>query len=244
MIEVVSTPIGRRSSLEAFVESATRIRQDGFPRMEIAFPTLAGDGGLSCPFDPRNLVRPLKSAGMAIEAIASACRVGPAEETAGHAVDRIHLARLLGAPLLNLSFLETGSRERMDRPPSNASESNSIILDVLRQVRYEAEAAGVTIALEACANASFSNPLGLREVIDEANSWTVGACVDTGRTMQGGAAGDWLRTLRQRVRCVRLRISRPQNGETIRLAPELSVVLREIHYEGPVVYQMDVGEGL
>jgi sugar phosphate isomerase/epimerase len=244
MIEVVSISIGRRGSLEAFVETASRIRQDGFSRMEIAFPTLAGDGGLSCPFDPRNVVRPLKSAGVAIEAIASACRVGAAEETAGHAVDRIHLARLLGTPLLNLSFSETETQEHADRPPSDASERNSIILDVLRQVRYEAEAAGVTIALETCANASFSNPLSLREVIDEANSWTIGACVDAGRTVQGGSAEDWLRTLRQRVRCVRVKLSKPQNGEAIGLAPELSEVLGEIRYEGPVVYQMDVGEGL
>jgi sugar phosphate isomerase/epimerase len=244
MIEVVSIPIGRQGALEAFVESATRVRQDGFERLEIVFPPLARDGGLSCPFEPRDVVRPLKSAGMAIEAIASACRVGPAEETAGHAVDRIHLARLLGAPLLNLSFLQNETQEHADGPSNDASERSAIILDVLRQVRYEAEGAGVTIALEACANVSLSSPLSLRDVIDEANSWTIGACVDVCRMAQGGVAEDWLRTLRQRMRCVRVKLRTPQNGEAIRLAPGLSEVLGEIQYEGPVVYQMDACEGV
>ena len=47
------------------------------------------------------------------------------------------------------------------------------------------------------------SPVELREIIDEANSASVGVCIDVDRVAQVGSAADWITTLRHRVHVVR-----------------------------------------
>ncbi|MEK6799939.1 MAG: hypothetical protein AABZ12_13310 [Planctomycetota bacterium] len=74
----------------------------------------------------------------------------------------------------------------------------------LHQARLAAESAGVMLALDASANGALLSPVELRELIDQANSWAIGACVDADRIGAMGSVLDWLSVLNRRVCAVRV----------------------------------------
>lgn len=91
----------------------------------------------------------------------------------------------------------------------------------LHGIRYDAEATGVTVAIEAAHGGCLLSPVELREIIDEANSWAVGACLDIDGIRRIGSPEDWITTLGRRVLAVRARVDDTSSADRvrIRLAP-------------------------
>ncbi len=74
---------------------------------------------------------------------------------------------------------------------------------ILHRLRFAAERSGVALAVEGAADGGLLSPVELREIIDEANSASVGVCLDVDRIAQVGSAADWITTLGHRIRAVR-----------------------------------------
>ncbi len=131
-------------------------------------------------------------------------------------------------------------------------EGINFAYQLLRRVRLDAECCGVSVALEAGATGCLLSPVELRELIDTANSWAVGVCIDAARI---ALPADWIRILKARVHAVRVRM---QNGEcgimkqspTIRHSPfpirhspldqagnvqAICEALSEIRYDGLII---------
>lgn len=127
-------------------------------------------------------------------------------------------------------------------------EGLNFAYQLLRRVRLDAEGYGVAVALEAGANGCLLSPVELRETIDAANSWAVGACIDAARIARFSSPTDWIRILKARVHAVRVRM---QNGEcgitkqssTIPHSPldqagnvqAICEALSEIRYDGLII---------
>lgn len=75
---------------------------------------------------------------------------------------------------------------------------------LLHEVRFTAEQHGVVVAVEAASGGGLLSPVELRELLDKANSGSVGACLDVARLSQIGSPADWMETLRHRVGTVRM----------------------------------------
>jgi len=97
---------------------------------------------------------------------------------------------------------------------------------LMTQSRFDAEAAGVSVALEVASGGFLLSPVEARELIDSANSWSIGACVDLSTIGDDARALDWLHTLRGRVRCVRT--FNPRSAG-------LNETLEAIGYEGAII---------
>lgn len=74
---------------------------------------------------------------------------------------------------------------------------------ILHRLRFTAERSGVALAVEGAVGGGLLSPVELREIIDEANSASVGVCIDVDRIAQVGSTADWITTLGRRVRAVR-----------------------------------------
>ena len=102
---------------------------------------------------------------------------------------------------------------------------------VLYDLRHEAEGAGVAIAIEAASGGGLLSPVELREIINQANSPAVGVCLDVARVACGGVVEDWIETLGNRIKSVRVDLS--DNSDLDSLADALDAV----GYQGPVIVQ-------
>ncbi len=162
----------------------------------------------------------------------------------GHALEEvttlIRRAAGLHAQCLNLTIPPL-ARGGGDGGFAHYQDALNFAYWLLHRARYEAEAAGVAVALEAAANGCLLSPVELREIIDEANSWAVGACIDVSRTLKIGSPADWLTTLRGRVHAVRVRdihlAARPgstTSDETVDVEA-IGAALDDIQYERPVI---------
>ena len=76
---------------------------------------------------------------------------------------------------------------------------------ILHRLRFAAERNGVALAVEGAAGGGLLSPVELREIIDEANSASVGVCIDVDQIAPIGSPADWITTLGHRVRVVRFR---------------------------------------
>jgi len=112
---------------------------------------------------------------------------------------------------------------------------------LLRAARFEAEAAGVVVAVEAAHDGCLLSPVELRELIDAVNSWVVGACLDVDRVRTVGEPIDWLTTLTHRVKAVRSNVARDREhgsleSDDARIGPIWRwKTLDDIGFCGPVV---------
>jgi sugar phosphate isomerase/epimerase len=154
------------------------------------------------------------------------------------------LARL-GVQVVNVSMPPLGRGAEGDAFPSYA-DALHFAYQLLRTLRFEAEETGIAIALEPAAGRCLLSPVELREIIDAADSWAVGACVDVLRISRIGCPYDWITTLDSRIHAVRLPFSGNFNGsswepsdETIDL-PTLVRTLDSVDYGRVVILD---GEG-
>lgn len=99
---------------------------------------------------------------------------------------------------------------------------------VFYDLRYEAEGCGVAIAIEAATGGGLLSPVELREIIDRANSPSVGICLDVSRVSAVGTVEDWIATLRNRIKSVRAELD---HGDMDSLADALDAA----GYDGPVM---------
>ena len=159
------------------------------------------------------------------------------DQTANSVAAALDRFRAIGARSLNLSI----------PPVTPASGRNGFVrysdaLDfayrLLRRVRFEAEAAGVAVALEAACGGAFRSPVEARELVDSVNSWAVGMCVDVGRVLAVGSPADWIETLGSRVHSVRLEPDWPPSGSGPSAPVDVAALghaLRRVPRERPVI---------
>ncbi|MGD2109066.1 MAG: TIM barrel protein [Phycisphaerae bacterium] len=217
------------TSNEGYVKTAhERARASGFSGIELAVraqpPSSRSDSIGGCK----------------IGAIAASCgTVDPAGaiEEVGALLVR---ASNWGATCLNLTIPRVAGTP--DQPAfTGYQDALNFAYQLLHELRLEAEATGVALALEAAVDRALLSPVELREIIDAANSWAVGVCIDVQRITRIGCPADWIKTLRHRVHAVRLSGAELSHatcstGE-VRL-PELERVtdaLRQIAYDRPVI---------
>jgi sugar phosphate isomerase/epimerase len=137
----------------------------------------------------------------------------------------------------------TGTR---DETVGGYQDAVNLAYAILARVRFEAEAAGVAIALEAGAGGAFLSPVELRELIDAANSSAFGVCVDVQRIASFAHPEDWLATLGHRVHSIRVPQRVPDGlSQRVRAAGAIDLaaigaVLDEIEYGRSII--IDTGD--
>ncbi|UCC30117.1 MAG: TIM barrel protein [Phycisphaerales bacterium] len=150
----------------------------------------------------------LASGGLQVKAVAARCHTCDTQAALRELSTLINRAAEGGAQCLNL-MIPPLARSRGDQGFTSYQTALNFAYELLHGARFEAEVAGVVLALEAGANGCLLSPVELRQVIDAANSWAVGACIDVARIGRIGSPADWLRTLTARVHSVRVDCTRP-----------------------------------
>jgi hexulose-6-phosphate isomerase len=114
----------------------------------------------------------------------------------------LELARALGAEVLLVAPAVVGGAA--ESSCCSYSDRLNGTHAALLELRFDAERAGVGIALLAPANRFLLSPVELRELIDAQSSPLVGACLSVPGVSGVGAVGDWIRTLGHRIKAVQL----------------------------------------
>ena len=121
-------------------------------------------------------------------------------------------------------------------------------LDALCRLRHEAEARGVTIAVENVLSRFLLSPVEFADFIDRVNSGCVGAYLDVGNVVPIGDPEDWIRTLDYRIARVHVKdYDLSQSGPAARVPlgegsvnwPSVIAALRQIGYDGPLTCEDD-----
>lgn len=157
---------------------------------ELPLPTGLGEGGLQ------------------VKAVAARCHTCDIPAALNEVNTLIDRAAGLGAQCLNLTIPPL-ARSRGDQGFTSYQAALNYAYELLYHARFETEAAGVAVALEAGANSCLLSPVELRQIIDAANSWAAGVCIDVARIRRIGSPTDWLRILTARVHAVRVDCTRP-----------------------------------
>jgi hexulose-6-phosphate isomerase len=150
----------------------------------------------------------------------------------------------LGTQVLNVTIPPVARCAPETGFPSYADALN-FAYQFLRTLRFEAEATGVAIALEAATGYGLLSPVELREIVDTADSWATGACVDVACVSQIGCPRDWITTLGSRIHAVRIPSSHTEPGLPSGSsadgadAPEMARLLDSLDYKRIVI----VGDG-
>lgn len=119
-------------------------------------------------------------------------------------------------------------------------------LDALSSLRFEAEARGVTIAIENVWNRFLLSPLEAADLLDEINSPHVAFYFDTGNILPFGYPQDWIDTLGGRIARVHAKdydVTRPGRDGFCELGagsvdwPAVIHALRRFGYDGPLTYE-------
>lgn len=179
-------------------------------------------------------------AGLLVRAVAARCAATDVTSAVENVSHLLLQAKALGAACLNLTIPPVAGSGREPRF-ARYQEGLNFAYELLHRVRLEAEAAGVAVALEAPTAGCLLSPVELREIIDAANSWAVGAVIDLRRLAPFGSPADWLTTLKHRVHGVRLddTASPPATDSpasiTVAALEKVGSALDEIHYVGPII---------
>jgi sugar phosphate isomerase/epimerase len=193
------------STLLALREHSARAASEGFDGIEWAPTAELPQLPPATPVD----------AAPRIGALAVRCETCDLDGAVNAVCAQLHAAAAIGAKVLNLHLPPvrgSGRGEGFGR----YQEGVNFAYELLHRARLEAEATGVAVALEAADGGCLLSPVELREIIDAANSWAVGACVDAGRIALLGSPADWVGTLEHRVQAVRLSpsLDEPKRGAT------------------------------
>jgi L-ribulose-5-phosphate 3-epimerase len=148
-----------------------------------------------------------------------------------------------GAILVVPAVVGRAADPRPGVPYSVALERTATALASLRHV---AEDAGVTIALENVWNRFLLSPVEAAALVDHVNSPCVGWYFDVGNVLATGYPEDWITTLGRRIARVHIKdydLARPGSAGFCPLGegsvdwPGVMGALREIGYDGPLVYE-------
>jgi hexulose-6-phosphate isomerase len=154
-------------------------------------------------------------------------------------------ARWLGAPVL---MVVPGViwRERSRTLEVGYADALTRSCDILRQLAYEAEVRGVTIALENVWNHFLVSPVEMQQFINRINSSWVGVYFNTGNVMRYGVPQDWINILGRQIACVHLKDFKLDTGNAEGFCalgegdidwPEVMAALKNIGYRGPLTYE-------
>nr|QDY92643.1 D-tagatose 3-epimerase [uncultured Planctomycetota bacterium] len=121
-------------------------------------------------------------------------------------------------------------------------------VEALSELRFEAEARAVVLAIENVWNRFLLSPVEAAELIDRINSPYVGFYLDTGNVLACGYPQDWIATLGGRIARVHAKdydLSKPGAGGFCPLGegsvdwPAVVAALGAVGYEGPLTYEGD-----
>ncbi|WP_027092299.1 sugar phosphate isomerase/epimerase family protein [Cohnella thermotolerans] len=111
-------------------------------------------------------------------------------------------------------------------------------LEAIRKLAPEAEAAGVSIAIENVWNKFLLSPLELRAFIDAVGSPSVGSYFDVGNVVHSGYPEQWIRILGPRIKKVHFKDYRRQAGG---LHGFVDLLAGDVDYPAVVAALQDVG---
>jgi len=225
------------SSAEAFLRQCAWASDAGFAGIELAIPNEGCEDRTRFDADCSRLITGLDELRTNVITL-SAVACGQTLEEASDAVGKLlELTRRLGGRCLNL-ILEMPGMPAGQGNLGDHAEIMRFSLHLLRRVGLPAERAGVSLAVEGLADKCPLSPMELRDLVDRANGWPYGVCVDVARAACPQA---WLHTLRQRVRCIRIPgrgpgdpVDKRINGESVSAVLPAGV-LDEIQYDGPII---------
>lgn len=132
------------------------------------------------------------------------------------------------------------------RPQVGYADALRRALDALIVLRDDAEARAVNIAIENVWNRFLLSPIEAADFIDRVNSPHVGWCLDTGNILAYGYPQDWIRTLGGRLMQVHVKdydVNIPGRNGFVALGdgsadwPAIMAALRDVRYDGPLVYE-------
>lgn len=137
-----------------------------------------------------------------ISALAMRCEMMDISSAIQFVSVRLQAASSLGAKVLNLGIPPV-RRRNDDEGFARYQDALNFAYELLHRVRFEAEATGVSVALEAAKEGCLLSPVEVRELIDAVNSSAIGVCLDVERIGAIGSPFDWIDTLHRRVLTVR-----------------------------------------
>lgn len=208
--------IERAGDCDAALAALASAMEAGFDGVEIAMPGIAGSPAA-----------PIANADSGVIAVAAVCR--STDVTCGLAEVSALLSQAANcrATCLNLTLPPIDGQDG-GAGFARYQDGLNFAYRVLYDLRYEAESTGVAIALEAADGAGLLSPVELREIINQANSPAVGVCLDVARVSRVGVALDWIATLGNRIKSLRVELD---HGELDPLANALDAA----GYDGPVM---------
>jgi hypothetical protein len=137
-----------------------------------------------------------------IRALAMRCEMMDIPSAVQSMSAQLQAASSLAAMVLNLSIPPV-RRSNDGEGFARYQDALNFAYELLHRVRFEAEATGVTVALEAAMEGCLFSPVEVRELIDAVNSSAIGVCLDVERIGAMGSPLDWIHTLHRRVQAVR-----------------------------------------
>ena len=207
--------VKQSGTLESPTAALANALSKGFDGVEIALPDVE-----ESPDTPK--------ANAGVIAVVATCRSTDVAGGLAEVSTLLRLAAMCRATCLNLTL-----------PPVDGCEGGSgfsryqvglnFAYRVLYDLRHEAEGAGVGVAIEAATGGGLLSPVELREIINQANSSAVGTCLDVARVSRVGVVEDWIATLGNRIKSVRVDLSDHSELDSMVAA------LDAIGYEGPVI---------
>ena len=189
---------------------------NGFDGVEIVLPDVGESPAV-----------PDAKADAGVIAVAAACKSTDVADGLAEVSALLRLAATCQATCLNLTLPPVDGCQG-GAGFSRYQDGLNFAHRVLYDLRHEAESAGVAIAIEAATGGGLLSPVELREIINQANSSGVGACLDVARVSRVGVVEDWIATLGYRIKSVRVELD---NCELDSLADALDAAC----YDGPVM---------
>lgn len=217
-------------------------RAAGFDGIEVLLGFLARPAAPGDEPTIHTTLAQLEDAGIHVKVVATGCACCDLDTVLAELMPLLRRAAGVGASCLNFTIplVLEGRTAPEAQVFTNYQDALNFAYQVLHHARFEAEATGVAIALEAAAEGCLLSPVELREIVDDANSWAVGACIDVARVRRVGSPADWITTLGHRVHAVRWHALTPDAGAGPSRSEHVDVedlahALETIGYERPVI---------
>ena len=219
--------IDRCATLLDVREHAARALAEGYEGIEWVLPNHVPDTDA----DLRSLPDP---GVLCVRALAVNWETPDVDAAVRSLTSRLRLAAALGANVLNVGIPPLA---RDSRPGCFTSYQHCLnfAYELLQRTRWPAESAGVAVALEAPADGCLLSPVELRDLIDMANSWAVGACIVVARIEPIGSAGDWMETLAHHTHAVRIPQGNLRKGSSD--VGTVPVWLRRVPQDRPMIVE-------
>jgi L-ribulose-5-phosphate 3-epimerase len=155
-------------------------------------------------------------------------------------------ARWLGAPVLLVLPGLVSHPHHPTKQLVGYEQALRLANEALRELAHDAEACGVSLAIENVWSQFLVSPVEMREFIDRINSAWVGAYLDVGNVLRYGFPQDWIDTLAGRTMRVHLKDFKLEVGNRTGFCPlgegdvdwaEVARALKRQGYSGPLIYE-------